>query len=100
MKSLETQLAEKDAELKELRQKLQEPGSGKRNANTVDIVEAYKGLGLSHRGAVNAARVESAVIDLTQAQHQLIESARSAGLSDAEAVLFAIGRGPDRICLS
>jgi hypothetical protein len=71
MKPFETQLVEKEAELKRLLQILQgfaETGSGKRNANTVDIVEFYESLGLSDREAVNAAGVESAVIDFTKAQ--------------------------------
>lgn len=93
MKSLEIQLAEKEAELKELRRKLDtksEPSKG--NANTVDIVESYIGLGLSRQEAVKAARVESAVIKLTESQRQLIEAAKGAGLSEAEATLFALGR--------
>jgi hypothetical protein len=95
MKSLETQLVEKEAELVRLREIVkgqEENGSGKGNANTVDLVESYKGLGLSHQEAVNAAGVESAVVNLTKAQRQLIESAQRAGLSDAEAALFALGR--------
>ena len=76
LKSLEPQLVEKEVELNKLRQIRQgfaETGSVKRNGNTVDTVESYESLGLSHREAVNAARVESAVIDLTEAQRQLIE---------------------------
>ena len=75
-KSHETQLEEKEAELNKLRQIIQgfaDTGSSKRNANTVHIMESYESLGLSHRDPVNAARVESAVIDLTKAQRQLIE---------------------------
>jgi hypothetical protein len=95
MKSLETQLVEKEAELVRLREVvkgLEGTRSRKGTPNTVDLVESYKDLGLSHQEAVSAAGVESAVINLTNAQRQLIESAQRAGLSDAEATLFALGR--------
>ncbi|MGD1214307.1 MAG: hypothetical protein ABR861_04895 [Terriglobales bacterium] len=58
-------------------------------ANQDRLVESYKAIGLSEKEAKIAARVESAVKDVTESQSKLANAARLLGLSEKEAAVFA-----------
>jgi len=94
MKSLETELHEKEKIIRELTEALgrRSKGSHQESKTVSEVVESYKRLGLTTKEARIAAGVESAVTEVSEAQRKLRDVAKAVGMSDAEAEAFATPR--------
>jgi hypothetical protein len=56
---------------------------------SASLVEGYRAMGLSEKEAKLAAGMEDAVEDMKESQERLYNSAKSMGMSDAEAKAFS-----------
>jgi DNA-directed RNA polymerase specialized sigma24 family protein len=61
----------------------------KQDGRSLELVESYRSLGLSEKEAKIAARVESAVENISESRQKLANAAKLLGLSDAECAEFA-----------